>query len=67
VEAAVSSGRIVWQLTLLPAQGLFTDNTLDGPEGAITADPSGRYLLIAGSAMKMPTGSIPGRWNSHLG
>jgi hypothetical protein len=49
VEVAVSSGRVVRQLTLLPAQGLFTDNALDGPEAAITADPSGRYLLIAGA------------------
>ena len=49
VEVAVSSGRVVQQLTLLPAQGLFTDNALDGPQGAITADPSGRYLLIAGT------------------
>jgi hypothetical protein len=48
LEVAVSSGRVIRQLTPLPAQGLFTASALDGPESAITADPSGHYLLIAG-------------------
>lgn len=47
LEVAVSSGQIVRQLTPLPAQALFTANTLMGTEGTITADPGGHYLLIA--------------------
>jgi hypothetical protein len=46
-EVAVSSGRILRQLTELPRQGLSTSNAYDGAEGTITAHPGGHYLLIA--------------------
>jgi hypothetical protein len=46
-EVAVSSGRILRQLTELPRQELSTSNAYDGTEGTITADPGGHYLLIA--------------------
>ena len=47
VEVGVTSGRVLAHLTSLPPGGLGVGNVLDGTEGAITADRSGRYLLIA--------------------
>ena len=46
---ATRTGRILGPLIRLPSQGLFTSNAWDGTEGTITADPTGRYLLIATS------------------
>ena len=42
------SGRIIRSLVHIPG-GLFKANSLDGPEGTIQADPSGKYLLVAAS------------------
>jgi hypothetical protein len=47
VAVATRTGRILGRLIGLPRQGLATANAFDGTEGAITADPTGRYLLIA--------------------
>ena len=47
VAVATRTGRILGQLIRLPSQGLSTGNASDGMEGGITADPAGRYLLIA--------------------
>jgi len=47
VAVATRTGRIFGRLIGLPSQGLATFNAFDGTEGAITADPTGRYLLIA--------------------
>ena len=47
VEVGADSGRVLRHLTSLPPQRLATDNVYDGTEGTITADRSGRYLLIA--------------------
>jgi hypothetical protein len=49
VAVATRTGRILGPLIRLPSQGLFTSNAWDGTEGTITADPTGRYLLIATS------------------
>ena len=49
VAVATRTGRILGPLIRLPSQGLFTSNAGDGTEGTITADPTGRYLLIATS------------------
>jgi hypothetical protein len=49
VAVATRTGRILGPLIRLPRQGLFTSNAGDGTEGTITADPTGRYLLIAAS------------------
>lgn len=46
---ATRTGRILGPLIRLPRQELFTSNAFDGTEGTITADPTGRYLLIAAS------------------
>jgi dipeptidyl aminopeptidase/acylaminoacyl peptidase len=53
VEIGISSGRVLRRLTPLPLHGLGTGNVLDGTENTITADRTGRYLLIVG----MGTGS----------
>jgi hypothetical protein len=50
VEVGVNSGRILRHLTSLPPQGLATANAVDGAEGTIAVDRTGRYLLIAGGA-----------------
>ena len=47
VAVATRTGRILGRLIGLPRQGLATFNAFDGTEGTITADPTGRYLLIA--------------------
>jgi hypothetical protein len=47
VTVNTRTGRILRRLIQLPRQGLSSGNAFDGTEGAITADPSGRYLLIA--------------------
>lgn len=47
VAVATRTGRILGRLIGLPRQGLATANAFDGTEGTITADPTGRYLLIA--------------------
>ena len=52
----VRSGRVIQHLTSLPPHGLATDNTSDGTEHTITADRTGRYLLIA--AIGTGTGEI---------
>jgi hypothetical protein len=49
VAVATRTGRILGPLIGLPSQELFTSNAWDGTEGTITADPTGRYLLIATS------------------
>jgi hypothetical protein len=49
VAVATRTGRILGRLIRLPSQELFTSNAWDGTEGTITADPTGRYLLIATS------------------
>ena len=49
VAVATRTGRILGPLIRLPSQELFTSNAFDGTEGTITADPTGRYLLIAAS------------------
>ena len=49
VAVATRTGRILRRLIRLPSQGLSTGNAFDGTEGAITPDPTGRYLLIATS------------------
>jgi hypothetical protein len=49
VAVDTRTGRILQRLIGLPSQGLFTGNAWDGTEGTITADPTGRYLLIATS------------------
>jgi hypothetical protein len=49
VAVAIRTGRILGPLIRLPSQELFTSNAWDGTEGTITADPTGRYLLIATS------------------
>jgi hypothetical protein len=56
VEVGVGSGRVLRRLTSLPPHGLATGNSADGTEGTITADRTGRYLLIAG--MGTGTGEI---------
>ncbi len=47
VAVDTRTGRILRRLIQLPRQGLSSGNAFDGTEGSITADPSGRYLLIA--------------------
>lgn len=47
VAVDTRTGRILRRLIQLPRQGLSSANAFDGTEGSITADPSGRYLLIA--------------------
>jgi len=49
VAVAVSSGRVLRSLIKLSGQELFTANAYDGPEGAITIDRTGHYVLIAGA------------------
>jgi hypothetical protein len=56
VAVATRTGRILGPLIRLPSQGLFTGNAWDGTEGTITADPTGRYLLIATSGPRGPDG-----------
>jgi hypothetical protein len=48
VEIGISSGRVLRRLTSLPPRGLGTGNVFDGTENTITADRTGRYLLIVG-------------------
>jgi len=48
VEVGSHSGRIIGRLTSLPPHGLATGNAFDGTEHTITADRTGRYLLIVG-------------------
>jgi WD40 repeat protein len=48
LAVSVPSGRVIGRLTSLPSSGLAISNTFDGTENTITADRSGRYLLIAG-------------------
>jgi hypothetical protein len=49
VAVAVDTGQVLGRLTPLPIEGLFTGSVFDGTEGTITADPTGRYVLIAGA------------------
>lgn len=48
VAVSLPSGRVIGRLTSLPPPRLATSNAADGTENTITADRSGRYLLIAG-------------------
>lgn len=47
VEVDAHSGRVLRHLSALPPHALATDNGPGGAGGTITADRSGRYLLIA--------------------
>jgi hypothetical protein len=58
VEVGADSGRVLRHLTSLPPQRLATDNVYDGTEGTITADRSGRYLLIVGTGPGADAGEI---------
>lgn len=49
IAVATRTGRILQRLIGLPRQGLSTGNAYDGTEGTVTADTTGRYLLIAAS------------------
>jgi len=57
VEVGAGSGRVLRRLTSLPPRGLGTGNVFDGTEHTITADRSGRYLLIAGLGAGTRTGT----------
>jgi hypothetical protein len=58
VEVGADTGRVLRHLTSLPPQRLATGNVYDGTEGTITADRSGRYLLIAGTGPGAGYGEI---------
>jgi dipeptidyl aminopeptidase/acylaminoacyl peptidase len=49
VAVAVRTGLIIRRLISLRAPGLFTANSSDGTENAVTTEPTGHYVLIAGS------------------
>jgi hypothetical protein len=49
VEVGAGSGRVLRHLTALPPHALATANGPGGAGGTITANRSGRYLLIAGT------------------
>jgi hypothetical protein len=59
VEVGAGSGRVLRHLTSLPPRALAAANAPGGAGGTITADRSGRYLLIAGLG---PDGPEIFRW-----